>query len=57
MSTPPTRPLSEWLQLMLAEIAAKREARLAESAEQALRRAERLAEAPAPKPRGDAHSS
>jgi hypothetical protein len=47
MSTPPPRALSEWLQLMLAEIVAKRAARLAERAEEAQRRSERAAEAPA----------
>ncbi|HYL04209.1 MAG TPA: hypothetical protein VEU54_12420 [Steroidobacteraceae bacterium] len=47
MSTPSTRTLSEWLQLMLAEIAAKREARERERAEEALRESERGASAQA----------
>ena len=39
-SVPPTRALSEWLQLMLAEIAAKREALERARAEEARRRNE-----------------
>jgi hypothetical protein len=39
----PAPPLSFWLQLMLAEIAAKREAQQRASAEEALRAAERAA--------------
>jgi hypothetical protein len=39
--------LSEWLQLMLAEIAAKREAQERAHAEEARRRLERAATAPA----------
>ena len=37
----PARPLSQWLQLMLAEITAKREAFERARAEEALRNAER----------------
>ncbi len=43
-SEPPPRALSEWLQLMLAEITAKREALERARAEDARRRAERAAE-------------
>lgn len=39
----PAPPLSFWLQLMLAEIAAKREAQQRASAEEALRATERAA--------------
>ncbi|MGP8035119.1 MAG: hypothetical protein ACLPQ6_13390 [Steroidobacteraceae bacterium] len=39
-SPPPPRALSEWLQLMLAEIHAKREAQERARAEEARRRAE-----------------
>jgi hypothetical protein len=39
----PAPALSQWLQLMLAEIAAKREAQQRASAEEALRAAERAA--------------
>jgi hypothetical protein len=39
----PAPPLSQWLRLMLAEIAAKREAQQRASAEEALRAAERAA--------------
>lgn len=41
---PPPRALSEWLQLMLAEISAKREALERARAEEARRRAERAAQ-------------
>jgi hypothetical protein len=40
---PGHRPLSQWLQLMLAEISAKREALERARAEEAKRRAERAA--------------
>lgn len=40
------RALSEWLQLMLAEIAAKREAQQRAAAEEARRRLERAAAPP-----------
>jgi hypothetical protein len=40
----PARPLSQWLQLMLAEIAARREALERARAEEARRRAERAAQ-------------
>jgi len=43
------RPLSEWLRLMLAEIAAKREAEQRERAEEARRRLERAAAPAAPR--------
>jgi hypothetical protein len=46
----PAPALSQWLQLMLAEIAAKREAQQRASAEEALRAAERAA-APRADPR------
>jgi hypothetical protein len=52
---PRTRPLSEWLQLMLAEIAARREALERAAAEEARRRAERAAERDGS--RRDAHLS
>lgn len=42
-SEPPAPALSQWLQLMLAEIAAKREALERACAEEARRRAEREA--------------
>ncbi|HEX4619323.1 MAG TPA: hypothetical protein VH135_06310 [Steroidobacteraceae bacterium] len=42
--SPPPRALSEWLQLMLAEINAKREALERARAEEALRRAEHAAQ-------------
>ena len=44
-SESPPRALSEWLQLMLAEINAKREALERARAEEALRRAEHAAQA------------
>ncbi len=50
------RALSEWLQLMLAEIAAKREAQERARAEEARRRLERAATVPAD-PRGAAPST
>jgi hypothetical protein len=43
-SESPPRALSEWLQLMLAEINAKREALVHARAEEALRRAEHAAQ-------------
>jgi len=49
------RPLSQWLQLMLAEIAARREALEHARAEEARRRAERAAESG--DSRGGAHLS
>jgi hypothetical protein len=48
--------LSQWLQLMLAEIAAKREAEEHARAEEARRRLERAASAPAER-RSETHSS
>jgi hypothetical protein len=54
--TEPAPPLSQWLQLMLAEIAAKREAQEHAHAEEARRRLERAANAPAAR-RGETHSS
>ena len=50
----PARPLSQWLQLMLAEIAAKREAQERARAEEARRRLERTGPASG---RGDARST
>ena len=50
-SESPAPPLSFWLQLMLAEIAAKREAQQRASAEEALRAAERAAAPRAAAPR------
>ena len=41
MAQSPAQPLSQWLQLMLAEIAAKREAHERARAEEARRRLER----------------
>ncbi|HET7755917.1 MAG TPA: hypothetical protein VFK87_01545 [Steroidobacteraceae bacterium] len=57
MSTSSTRGLSEWLQLMLAEIAAKRAARERERAEEALRQSERGAAAQGSERRGAAARS
>ncbi len=51
----PARTLSPWLQLMLAEIAARREARERAGAEEERRRAERAAESA--DSRGGAHPS
>ncbi len=45
----PAPALSQWLQLMLAEIAAKREAQQRASAEEALRAAERAAHGTGPR--------
>ena len=50
------QPLSQWLQIMLAEIAAKREAEEHARAEEARRRLEHAANEPALR-RGETHSS
>ncbi len=48
----PTRPLSEWLQIMIAEIARKRDDLQQMRAESERRSAETPRPAPAPEPRG-----
>ena len=54
MADSPPRALSDWLQLMLAEIAAKREAQERARAEEARRRLERAGAASG---RGDARTT